>query len=210
MQYTDLGVSEMNVRKKIFIVIIAIILLFVIGILIFISPWLILAVGLYLSPAPPKPEIKYGEFNFKLVYEISGEVRTIDDTIVCEFDGFNIDEGRGKTRRWKEHFKNEQNNELYAFRMEYPEEYKHSKPEKYNIVLQNIDHYKVLLIMADAEYFMGEPENKQTGELEPTIQVYDKSVGYFKDPIQSDEFLKEYNFKIISWYCDSPIENHFK
>ena len=111
----------MSVRKKIFTVVIAIILLFVIGFLILISPWLILAAGLYLSPAPPKPEIKYGEFDFKLVYEISGEIRTVEDTIVCEFDGFNIDEGRGKTRRWKEYFKNEQNNELYAYRIEDPE-----------------------------------------------------------------------------------------
>lgn len=202
----------MNVGKKIFIVIIAIILLFVIGFLILISPWLILAVGLYLSPAPPKPEIKYGEFSFKLVYEISGEVRTIEDTIVCEFDGFNIDEGRGKTRRWKEHFKNEQNNELYAFRIEDPgyNGYKHSKPNYDHIVLQNIDHYKVVLSVADAKYFLGEPENRRTEMIEPSIQVYDTSIGYYKDPIQSDEFLKEYNFKIISWYCDVPIENSFK
>lgn len=202
----------MNIGKKIFVVIIAIILLFVIGFLLLISPWLLLAIGLYFSPAPPKPEIKYGEFDFKLVYEISGEVRTIEDTIVCEFDGFNIDEGRGKTRRWKEHFKNEQNNELYAFRIEDPEYkgYRHSKPNYDQIVLQNIDCYKVVLIVADAEYFLGELENRRTGEIEPSIQVYDKSIGYYKDPTQRDEFLKEYNFKVISWYCDHPIENSFK
>ena len=99
-------------------VIVALILVCVIGILIIASPWIMLAVGLWLSPAPPKPEITYGEFDFKLVYEIDGEIQTIEDTIICEFDGFNIDEANGKTRRWKEEFKNEQGNELYAFRVE--------------------------------------------------------------------------------------------
>jgi len=210
------GDDILSIKKKIIMVIVALILICVIGILIIASPWIILAVGLWLSPAPPKPEITYGEFDFKLVYEIDGEIQTIEDTIICEFDGFNIDEVNGKTRRWKEEFKNEQGNELYAFRVEQidnPEfnEYKNGRKPDYNqIVLKNIDHYKVLLSVADAEYFLGEPDDKTPGPVEPSIQVYDKSICYYKDPKQSEEFLEPHNFKVISWECDEPIKNTFK
>ncbi len=206
----------MSIKKKIIMVIVALILVCVIGILIIASPWMMLTVGLWLSPTPPKPEITYGEFDFKLVYEIDGEMQTIEDTIICEFDGFNIDEANGKTRRWKEKFKNEQDNELYAFRVEQidnPEfnEYKNGRKPDYNqIVLKNIDHYKVLLRVADAEYFLGEPDDKTPSPIEPSIQVYDKSICYYKDPKQSEEFLKPHNFKVISWECDEPIKNTFK
>lgn len=113
----------MSVKRTILITVSIMLILFIV-LLIFTFPWWLIAVGLYFSPAPPKPEITYGEFDFKLVYEINGEIRTVEDTIVCEFDGFNVDEGRGKTRRWKEKFKNEQGNELYAFRAEDPAYYK--------------------------------------------------------------------------------------
>ena len=172
----------MSITKKIVMIIVALILVCVIGILIIASPWIILAVGLWLSPAPPKPEITYGEFDFKLVYEIDGEIQTIEDTIICEFDGFNIDEASGKTRRWKEEFKNEQGNELYAFRVEQidnPEfnEYKNGRKPDYNqIVLKNIDHYKVLLSVADAEYFLDEPDDKTQDPIEPSIKVGDTNI----------------------------------
>ena len=210
------GDDILSIAKKIIMVIVALILVCVIGILIIASPWIILGVGLWLSPAPPKPEITYGEFDFKLVYEIDGEIKTLEDTIICEFDGFNIDEANGKTRRWKEEFKNERGNELYAFRVEQidnPEfnEYKNGRKPHYNqIVLKNIDHYKVLLRVADAEYFLGEPDDKTPSPIEPTIQVYDKSICYYKDPKQSEGFLEPHNFKIISWECDEPIKNTFK
>ena len=203
----------MSVRKKVTIVAIVFVLVCIVGFLIVASPWILLAVGLYLSPAPPKPEITYGEFDFKLVYKIDGEIRTIEDTIICEFDGFNIDEGRGKTRRWKDDFKNKQNNELYAWRVEQIEnpgfnEYKGGRKPDYNyIVLKNIDNYKVLLSVGTANYFMGEPDYKRMESIEPSVSVYDKNTCYFIEP---ENFLKAHDFKIISWECDEPIENTFK
>ena len=101
----------MKTAKKGIILVVALVLVCVIAASIIAAPWIMLAVGLWLSPAPPKPEITYGEFGFKLAYELDSELRTIEDTVICEFDGFNIDEARGKTRRWKECFKNEQGNE---------------------------------------------------------------------------------------------------
>jgi len=39
------------------------------------------------TPNPPKPEITYGEFPFTLVYEINGEEKVVEDTLICEYDG---------------------------------------------------------------------------------------------------------------------------
>ena len=65
-------------------------------------------------------------------------------------------------------------------------------------------------MVADAECFLGEPDDKTQRPIEPSIQVYDKSICYYKDPKQSEEFLELHNFKIISWECEEPIENNFK
>lgn len=206
----------MSKRKKISILIISIILVLGIVFLLLTFPWWLLAVGLLMSPAPPKPEITYGEFDFELVYEFDGEVRTIEDTIICEFDGFKINEASGKTRKWKEDFENKQNNELYAWRVEQidnPEynEYKSGRKPDYNqIVLNNVDNYKILLRVADAEYFLGEPENKTEYPVEPQIDIYDKNTCYYITPEKSKEFFEEHTLKVISWYCDPPIENTFK
>lgn len=163
-------------------------------------PWAFPWVGNFIHATPPKPQITYAEFKFKLTYELDGEIKIIEDTIICEFDGFNIDEGRGKTRRWKYCYENEQNNEIFVYE---------KSPNFPKIVLENIDQYKIILGVSSAQYFLSEPEYTGTPEL-PSIQVYDTSIGYYKDPTQSKEFLNEHNFKVIDWYCDPPIENSFK
>ena len=35
----------------------------------------------------PKPEIKAGEFDFEFTYEVDGEIKNIEGTYVCKFDG---------------------------------------------------------------------------------------------------------------------------
>ena len=46
-------------------------------------PLFIISIG---APAPPAPEITYGEFPFRLEYEIEGERFVIEDTLIAEFD----------------------------------------------------------------------------------------------------------------------------
>ena len=188
--------------KKMFSIIgIVIAVLLIIGFIF----WFVFGGGMLFIPNPPTPAIKSAEFNFTLTYEIGGEVRTLSDTLVCEFDGFNIDEGRGKTRRWKKYYKNMQNNKLFDDSAGNP---KHYKPKYDKILLQNIEPYKIVLATASAEYFLGEPEYKRIPEM-PYIQVFDTNTGYYKDSEQSELFLDEHGFKVIGWYCDSPIENTF-
>lgn len=92
-------------RIRAFSVAIIIVLIAIVSIIVFFTvwPWVSISLGISLLPNPPKPEIIYGEFPFRLVYEINGERKVIEDTLICEYDGIGMDEGRGKYRKWKEH-----------------------------------------------------------------------------------------------------------
>lgn len=59
--------------------------------------------GGLLAPNPPEPEITYGEFPIRIVFEINGEKKTVEDTVICEYDGFKILGEAGKYRQWKAH-----------------------------------------------------------------------------------------------------------
>ena len=61
--------------------------------------------GLLFLPNPPKPEITYGEFPISVTCEVNGETRIIEDTVICEFDGFQLEGESGKHRKWKAHLK---------------------------------------------------------------------------------------------------------
>jgi len=68
---------------------------FAIGILLFAGPY----IANVLSPDPPKPVVRYGEFPFRLEYEVDGERFVVEDTIICEFDGITVDMS-GKYLEW--------------------------------------------------------------------------------------------------------------
>ena len=71
-------------------------LLLVVAIVIYLAlPWLLISIGIQLQPNPPRPEITFREFPFRLEYEINGERKIIKDTLICQFDGFGSDEGQG-------------------------------------------------------------------------------------------------------------------
>ena len=41
-------------------------------------PWIIVLLAYFFGETPEKPEIKYGEFDYSLVYEINGETKEIN------------------------------------------------------------------------------------------------------------------------------------
>ena len=65
-----------------------------------------------------KPEIKEGEFDFALTYEVDGENKVIEGTYVCEFDGINraID---GVGRRWNGYIKDHDDFTNYEIKKTY-------------------------------------------------------------------------------------------
>ena len=142
-----------------------------------------------------KPEIKYGEFDFKLVYEIDGEIETIEGTYVCEFDG--IDRSFvGASRSWNGYIKGHDGSTCY--------------------LLKTIGDSRIMVeLNLTEEFFMSDPDNMYSdGTLlfKPDPYIYITS----GDPTIEDpenglyfELYEGDDIEIISFEYDSPIENSY-
>lgn len=150
-------------------------------------PWLI---SIQSEPNPPHPEITYGEFPFRLEYEINGERKVIQDTIICEYDGIGSNIGQGKYRKWKQRLAS--GNE--------------------NITLLKVDETKEIYYPdGGADYYMDD-----MGEYESFEPIFPNAAIFETDGrsthsgiISAEELLKQYNIKLISWEVSPPIKNSF-
>jgi len=154
----------------------------------FVFPKIILSMGAAIFPNPPLPEIRYGEFPFKLVYTINGEVKVIEDTVICEFDGIGTDLSTGKHRKWKSRLAS--GNE--------------------EVILLRIDATKYIYYLpGSSRYYMGDLEKYATWEHRfPNANIYDANS--IPQRINADELLSEYGIKLISWEPSPPIVNSFR
>lgn len=168
-------------------------------------PWLLIFIGIHSEPNPPRPEITYGEFPFRVEYEINGQRKVIQDTLICEFDGFGADEGNGKYRKWEE-------------RLASGNSFRQSLLEVNGKV--EISYYPGI-----AEYFMGDLGDNE--EFQQTIadsivikrgsRMIKKDGRVFENDgmtvstqfSNADEFLDKYHIKLISWDSTPPIKNNF-
>lgn len=158
----------------------------------FAGPWALLYIGIQLGPNPPKPEIRYGEFPFRLEYEINGQRKVIQDTLICEYDGIGSNEGQGKFRKWKERLAS--GNE--------------------NVTLLKVDETKEIYYNpGKAQFYMGDSE--ETIETyfhfpDAFISVRDRDSRIArKRLIEADQLLDEYGIKLIKWDYTKPIKNKF-
>ncbi len=149
-------------------------------------PWLILFLGYWTSESPAKPEITYGEFPFKLVYEINGEEITVDDTLICNYDGIGVSEAVGKVRVWTSSLK--------------------SGNEK--LVLSSYGNITLYYDIGSASYYMDDYNN---GEFSPNVRCETKNEDGTKSDklIFSDELLNKYAIVIKNWNIRPPIQNSF-
>ena len=175
----------MNKKSK--VVIISIIGIVVLGILYFVFlPWAGVFAGMVSSPSPDKPQITYGEFPFKLVYEINGERHTVEDSLICEYAGIGMNEGIGKYREWKGHLAS--GNE--------------------NIVLLEVnENMEIVYDPGNANYYMGDmPDGEGFAHLFPDA-AYNKKNS--EGIISKKKLLSKYGIKLISWDYTKPIANEF-
>ncbi|NQX66672.1 hypothetical protein HQN90_11090 [Paenibacillus alba] len=144
-------------------------------------PWLAIFIGIHSQPNPPRPEITHGEFPFRLEYELNGQRKVIEDTIICDFDGFGADEGRGKYRNWK-------------VRLVSGSE---------NVTLLKVDDKKEIEFShGSAEYYMGDSEiEKNDSSFPDAIYVAKNSSGI----VRANELFDSYHIKLISWESAPPI-----
>lgn len=147
-------------------------------------------------PSPPKPEITHGEFPFRLVYEINGETKVVEDVLICEYDGFGANAARGKYRQWKSYLVSG-NTRITLFKSEEIEIF----------YTPNINHREA------GAFYMGDTEiYSSINEVFPnawrTSDFGKKQVNSYIIP--ADEMWEKYKIKLISWKIDPPIQNTFK
>ena len=145
----------------------------------------------------PKPEIKEGEFDFSLTYEVDGETKVIEGTYVCAFDGITraID---GVGRRWNGYIKD------------------HDDFTNYEIKKTDDGVIKIDLNIC-SEFFMSDPQyemilSSEQTKPEPYVYITSGNKVVADDPI-NEVFFDAYegdDVKIISFEYDEPIENTYK
>ena len=153
----------------------------------------------YFMPGPGAPEIKYGEFPFRLEYELNGQRHIVEDIAICKFDGYGVDTSHGKYRKWK---------------MELA-----SGQERITL-LKLGEAEEIYFPIGYAQYYMGDKniyEKEQYDNTETIIYntnyaaMVKKSGNITSDSIiEADELLREFKIKIISWEPSAPITNTFK
>lgn len=161
-----------------------------------VSPWLLLGIGLLLSPAPPAPLNTYGEFPFHLVYEVEGKQFTIDDVLVCEYIGRDSNEARGKYLKWDIRLLS--GNELdkcYNF---------HAYEWKDNAVVKLLDDVpvrdyrgRILFDIGNPQYYLG--YNVLDGY--SLGKVYNSDGNFIEDDI----LWNQYKIKIIEANLSQPL-----
>jgi hypothetical protein len=158
--------------------------------------------GISILPNPSKPEITCGEFPLRLVYEINGETKVIEDTLICEYDGIGMDEGQGKYRKWKGHLASGKER-LLLLEVDNPVALRSDR----KIVKQEI-YYPI----GSARYYMGDmKEYERYKQSFPNASYFEKyeNGGASSGIIRADELLEKYNIKLISWDYTQPIKNKF-
>lgn len=166
------------------------IILFISGMLVFmVGTITVTSINYIFTPNPPKPETTYAEFPFEIVYEVDGEITTITDIYVCEFDGFaSNSSGKEKHRRWKGYIK--------------------STGEEY-IILVDDGNLQLLCSIGDAGYYMGDSDYTVN---EPMIfykKTDDLGTGIGSLPDDVEKLTERYKLKLISWHMSEPINNSF-
>jgi len=152
-----------------------------------------------LMPNPPRPEITYGEFPIRVIFELDGEIQTIDDTVIAEFVGFQSLGTAGRYRVWTSRLKSG-NERLVLLRVE-NQEYSFVITTRYGL----------------PEYYMGDfyLQSREQREMAMNNRRY---LGYIRwedgemtanHSIRADEAWERYNLRIIEVQHSPPIENRF-
>ena len=155
-----------------------------------------------LMPKPLEPQITYGEFPFTLTYELDGKVKVIEDTIICEFDGFVNRGTAGKTCRWKTTLKSG-NEKLTLLDL---------RPlEETNELGQTI--LELYFFYGTAAYYMGDNTNPFARDAEIDyvsyeFQTVDGKIG--KSAYKTDVAYEKYKIRLMNWEHSPPIQNTFK
>lgn len=163
-----------------------------------VAVWFMFGGGSYFIQVP-KPEITYGEFPISITYEINGEIKVMEDTVVCEFAGFEVLGEAGKYRKWKSHLKS--GNERLVLMNGGESELK----------------FEISTSYGQPDYYMGDLRYESIEEYEKKMSD-DRYLGYVQwengvqtgRSITKEEVWEKYKLKILDVQYSQPIHNSFK
>ena len=174
-------------KKKIIIILLIVVLVLC---LLVIVPFLVLfgsIIGEAIFDRPGKPKVKHGEFPFELVYEYENQEYTINETIVCDYEGISFSLDGGNSREWNCYVTNN---------------------DRYGQYYLDEDKYNTLYIQVplEADYYMGDPDSNPEFAV-PYIFYIDESTGttYYEQ-----DLMDVVGAKIISFSPSEPLENNIK
>ena len=136
------------------------------------------------------PKIKYGEFPFRLEYEIRGQVVVVEDTIICKTDGINFD-FLTPFRKWKNYLAS--GKELQT------------KFREVSLLIDDIN--KIGVTLDSAGYYMGLREEKYAKD-GPVFDIFLFYSEYSRMPISTEKLWNEYGIRIISFEPSPPLKNN--
>ena len=138
----------------------------------------------------PRPEVKEGQFDVSVTYEVDGKTKTLDLVYVCDYDGVKMSLEGTRYRAWNGHFEGYEDGDVIEV----------SKTDDGSRI--------VLSFLIYAEYFMGEPDFVDFYPEAKTERIY------FEDGIEMIDYDQElitedYGVRIIGIDYDEPIKNTF-
>ena len=141
----------------------------------------------------PRPEIKEGEFDFSVTYEVNGEEKTVSGVYACEYDGTSWALDSGFNRNWKGSIVGDD-------------------IEMEMVILELEDGGKIILdFNLNPDYFMGDFEEGIIDPPAPRLIITHENNDSGEISFTQDMALLEENgVRLVSYQYESPIENSFK
>jgi len=154
-------------------------------------------------PSPAKPEIKYGEFPFTITCELNGEEYTVEDVVICKYDGIKNISDSELGRCWKSYLQSdtERTSEVLL------------------LLIEDGDiTYELSSYYGDPAHYMGDytyqSDYYSTSRLYDCEQVilyqWENDKRTFGEKITQEESMERFGFRIVEKQFSQPIENTFR
>ena len=157
----------------------------------------------------PAPRITEGEFPFVLEYEINGERHIIEDTVVCEFYGYDLSNSFPFTdysRMWYQSLKSGEEQKRLILELE-------ENTESVLVKGRTNTESNVSLFYGYGGYYLGDPEDAERIPCINFVEEYkiSEKVTHSEVTALTNEQLEEYfGIKVIRFEFSEPIENRFE
>ena len=161
----------------------------------------------------PAPMIMEGEFPFVVEYEMNGERYLIEDTVVCAFDGYEVNNfaifGYPSSRKWNMTLKSTGKEYHSIVIMEFD-------PNTESLLFKNRinEESYVRLYLGNGGYYMGDPDDDKSNPIIEYVEHYtiikDRMGSIDGTTLSNEQLEKHFGIKIIRFEFSSPIENTFE